>query len=85
MLLGTGCASYGLEMTTLASYEKYSKRDNSWSLIAPMPLPRSRINPALVGDAIFVAGGQVQDRGGEQRPLLLLLHSDTFVALSGVE
>ncbi len=46
--------------------EAYDPDGDSWEQYAPMPTPRHGLGAALVGDAIFVAGGGPVMGGGVQ-------------------
>jgi N-acetylneuraminic acid mutarotase len=44
-------------VTTSTAFEAFNARQNSWSKLKPLPVPRHHITPAIIGDKVYAMGG----------------------------
>ncbi|MES2790832.1 MAG: kelch repeat-containing protein [Planctomycetota bacterium] len=51
---------------SLAEFSKYDPQTNTWADLAPLPIPRSSLDAAVVGDKLYVVGGWNLQAGNAQ-------------------
>jgi N-acetylneuraminic acid mutarotase len=44
-------------VTTSTTFEAFNARQNSWSKLKPLPVPRHHITPAIIGNKLYAMGG----------------------------
>lgn len=55
------------DLHSQASVSQYDTATNKWSVITPMPEPRSSFDAAVLGDRVFVIGGWQMQGGSESK------------------